>query len=150
RLREGFVALVTLPCCRSSLWRAWRRLARLDTYTFQLRRLAALRSGERGTLSSQRTTAFDRLRPEEFDVVVVGGGATGTGIALEAATRGLKTVLLERHDFSSGTSSRSTKLVHGGVRYLEQAVKHADRSQFHLVREALKERAVLLHNAPHL
>jgi len=83
-------------------------------------------------------------------VVVVGGGATGTGIALEAATRGLKTVLLERHDFSSGTSSRSTKLVHGGVRYLEQAVKHADRSQFHLVREALKERAVLLHNAPHL
>lgn len=83
-------------------------------------------------------------------MVVVGGGASGTGIALEAASRGLSTALLERHDFSSGTSSRSTKLVHGGVRYLEQAVKHADRSQFHLVREALKERAILLHNAPHL
>lgn len=101
-------------------------------------------------LRSQRARSFDRLCAEEFDVLVVGGGATGAGIALEAASRGLATALLERHDFSSGTSSRSTKLVHGGVRYLEQAVRHADRSQFHLVREALKERAVLLRNAPHL
>lgn len=83
-------------------------------------------------------------------MLVVGGGATGCGIALDAATRGLKVALVERYDFGSGTSSRSTKLVHGGVRYLEQAVKHADRSQFHLVREALKERAILLANAPHL
>lgn len=83
-------------------------------------------------------------------MLVVGGGATGCGIALDAATRGLKVALVERYDFGSGTSSRSTKLVHGGVRYLEQAVKHADRSQFQLVREALKERAILLTNAPHL
>jgi len=101
-------------------------------------------------VSSERSEAFARLGRQQFDVLVVGGGATGTGIALEAASRGLSTALLERHDFSSGTSSRSTKLVHGGVRYLEQAVKHADRSQFHLVREALRERAILLQNAPHL
>lgn len=101
-------------------------------------------------MNSERSERFARLSREGFDVLVVGGGATGTGIALEAASRGLKTALVERHDFSSGTSSRSTKLVHGGVRYLEQAVKHADRSQFHLVREALRERAILLRNAPHL
>ncbi len=101
-------------------------------------------------MASQRARDLGRLRREEYDVLVVGGGATGTGTALEAASRGLRTALVERHDFSSGTSSRSTKLVHGGVRYLEQAVKHADRSQFQLVREALRERAVLLENAPHL
>ncbi|MFA5569495.1 MAG: FAD-dependent oxidoreductase [Trueperaceae bacterium] len=98
----------------------------------------------------QRARDFGRLRREEYDVLVVGGGATGAGTALEAASRGLRTALVERHDFASGTSSRSTKLVHGGVRYLEQAVRHADRSQFHLVREALRERALLLANAPHL
>lgn len=101
-------------------------------------------------MTDTRLSEVTRLRREKFDVVVVGGGATGTGVALEAASRGLRTALLERHDLSSGTSSRSTKLVHGGVRYLEQAVKHADRSQFHLVREALRERAILLQNAPHL
>ncbi len=97
-----------------------------------------------------RAHQLQRLADERFDLLVVGGGATGCGIALDAATRGLKVALVERYDFGSGTSSRSTKLVHGGVRYLEQAVKHADRSQFHLVREALKERAILLANAPHL
>ena len=91
-----------------------------------------------------------RLATERFDVLVIGGGATGAGTALAAATRGLKVALVERFDFAQGTSSRSTKLVHGGVRYLEQAVKHADRSQFSLVREALRERGILLKNAPHL
>lgn len=97
-----------------------------------------------------RSQRFQQLGATRFDVVVVGGGATGAGVALDAASRGLKVALLERFDLASGTSSRSTKLVHGGVRYLEQAVRHADRSQFHLVREALRERAVLLRNARHL
>lgn len=97
-----------------------------------------------------RNLHLKRLTSEIFDVLVIGGGATGSGIALDAATRGLKVALVERFDFGSGTSSRSTKLVHGGVRYLEQAVRHADRSQFHLVREALKERATLLANVRHL
>jgi glycerol-3-phosphate dehydrogenase len=86
----------------------------------------------------------------EYDLVVIGGGATGAGVALDAASRGLKVAMIERDDFSSGTSSKSTKLVHGGVRYLEKAVKELDYSQYTLVREALKERAVFLTTAPHL
>lgn len=93
---------------------------------------------------------MDALAQRDFDLLIIGGGATGAGIALEAAHRGLQVALVERDDFASGTSSRSTKLLHGGVRYLEQAVKRLDRSQFHLVREALHERAVLLRIAPHL
>ncbi len=80
---------------------------------------------------------------EAFDLLVVGGGATGLCVALEAAQRGLDVVLFESHDFASGTSSRSTKLLHGGVRYLAQG-------QLSLVREALSERAALLKLAPHL
>ena len=102
------------------------------------------------SIQSARDARFDRLASRTFDVLVVGGGATGAGVAVDAASRGLSVALVERFDFSQGTSSRSTKLVHGGVRYLEQAVKHADRSQFHLVREALRERGLLLRNAPHL
>lgn len=98
----------------------------------------------------RRAANLRRLAQERFDLLVIGGGATGAGTALDAASRGLKVALVERVDFAQGTSSRSTKLVHGGVRYLEQAVKHADRSQFNLVREALRERRLLLENAPHL
>ncbi|CAJ0847276.1 8439_t:CDS:2 [Entrophospora sp. SA101] len=76
-----------------------------------------------------------------FDLLVIGGGATGSGVALDAATRGLKVALVERDDFASGTSSRSTKLVHGGVRYLEKAFKELDYGQYKLVKEALHERA---------
>ena len=97
-----------------------------------------------------REEQLEALKSTDFDVLVIGGGATGSGVALDAATRGLKTALVERDDYASGTSSRSTKLIHGGVRYLEQAVKKVDRSQFNLVRDALKERAVLIQNAPHL
>ncbi|XP_066179320.1 glycerol-3-phosphate dehydrogenase, mitochondrial [Sylvia atricapilla] len=86
----------------------------------------------------------------EFDVLVIGGGATGCGCALDAATRGLKTALLERDDFSSGTSSRSTKLIHGGVRYLQKAIMNLDFEQYRMVKEALEERAHLLQSAPHL
>ncbi|CAI4212463.1 unnamed protein product [Parascedosporium putredinis] len=77
-------------------------------------------------------------------------GATGAGVALDAVTRGLKVALIERDDFSSGTSSKSTKLVHGGVRYLEKAVWNLDYAQYQLVREALKERKYFLRTAPHL
>ena len=66
---------------------------------------------------------------EEYDLLIIGGGATGTGVALDAATRGLKVALVERDDFASGTSSKSTKLVHGGVRYLEKAVWELDYNQ---------------------
>ena len=83
--------------------------------------------------------AVDRV----YDLVVVGGGATGLGVALDAAARGLSVLLLESHDFAKGTSSRATKLVHGGVRYLAQG-------NISLVREALHERSTLLRNAPHL
>lgn len=87
---------------------------------------------------------------EEYDVLVIGAGATGAGVALDAVTRGLKVAIVERDDFSSGTSSKSTKLVHGGVRYLEKAVWNLDYSQYQLVREALKERKYFLQTAPHL
>jgi glycerol-3-phosphate dehydrogenase len=84
-----------------------------------------------------------RNRKTPWDIVVIGGGATGAGIAVDAATRGYDVLLLEREDFGKGTSSRSTKLVHGGVRYLEQG-------NLSLVMEALKERGRLLQNAPHI
>src|SRR5580765_4535096 len=80
---------------------------------------------------------------EPWDIVVIGGGATGVGCAVDASSRGLDVLLVEQHDFGKGTSSRSTKLVHGGVRYLAQG-------NLSLVREALKERGILLRNAPHV
>lgn len=80
---------------------------------------------------------------EPWDFIIIGGGATGMGTAVEAASRGYRTLLLEQHDFAKGTSSRSTKLVHGGVRYLQQG-------NVSLVLEALRERGIMRHNAPHL
>lgn len=85
-----------------------------------------------------------------YDLLIIGGGATGAGIALDAVTRGLKVAVVERDDFSSGTSSKSTKLVHGGVRYLEKAVWELDYNQYALVKEALRERKYFLETAPHL
>lgn len=86
----------------------------------------------------------------EFDLLIVGGGATGVGCAVDAVTRGLKVALVERDDYASGTSSRSTKLVHGGVRYLEKAFLEMDYEQYKLVVEALHERGVFLQIAPYL
>jgi glycerol-3-phosphate dehydrogenase len=80
-------------------------------------------------LGGNSTPAAEAAEEEPYDLLVIGGGATGTGIALDAATRGLKVALVERDDFSSGTSSKSTKLVHGGVRYLEKAVWNLDYNQ---------------------
>jgi glycerol-3-phosphate dehydrogenase len=92
----------------------------------------------------QRAVDWQRLRGEQFDVVVIGGGVVGSGAALDAATRGLKVALVEARDLASGTSSRSSKLFHGGLRYLEQL-------EFGLVREALQERELMLTRlAPHL
>lgn len=90
-----------------------------------------------------RSEALRRLESTDFDVVVVGGGITGVGCALDAASRGLRVALIERDDFASGTSSKSSKLVHGGIRYLQQG-------DVRLVYEALAERQILRRNAPHL
>nr|XP_034302358.1 glycerol-3-phosphate dehydrogenase, mitochondrial isoform X2 [Crassostrea gigas] len=97
-----------------------------------------------------RQNMIDSLKKDEFDVLVIGGGATGCGVALDAVSRGLKTGLVEKFDFSSGTSSRSTKLIHGGVRYLQKAVFNLDIEQYRMVKEALAERANLIQIAPHL
>ena len=90
-----------------------------------------------------RPDALRRLADDPFDVLVVGGGITGVGVALDAASRGLRTALIEQDDFASGTSSKSSKLAHGGLRYLQQG-------EIRLVYEALHERQRLIHNAPHL
>ena len=91
----------------------------------------------------RRDDALRRLADESFDVLVIGGGITGAGVALDAASRGLRTALVEKGDFASGTSSKSSKMVHGGIRYLQQR-------EFRLVYENLTERQRLLSNAPHL
>src|SRR5438128_9786316 len=85
----------------------------------------------------------DALTDGFFDLLILGGGITGAGVALDATLRGLRVALIDKGDFASGTSSISSKLVHGGLRYLEQG-------DFRLVYEALHERKLLLHNAPHL
>src|SRR3954465_15823764 len=90
-----------------------------------------------------RPTALDRLEHGHFDVLVIGGGITGAGVALDAASRGLRTALVERDDFASGTSSKSSKLVHGGLGYLQNG-------DVRLGYEALAERQRLRRNAPHL
>ena len=96
------------------------------------------------TSSSDRNRTFEHVKKQtEWDIAIIGGGATGLGVAVDAATRGYKTILLEQHDFAKGTSSRSTKLVHGGVRYLAMG-------DIKLVYDALRERGILFKNAPHL
>ncbi|MDP9239518.1 MAG: glycerol-3-phosphate dehydrogenase/oxidase [Actinomycetota bacterium] len=107
--------------------------------------MTAPRAGQASRLGpGQRARDVQRLRTEQFDLVVIGGGVTGVGAALDAASRGLSVALVEARDWAAGTSSRSSKLIHGGLRYLEQF-------DFPLVREALKERGLLLGTiAPHL
>jgi len=95
------------------------------------------------TSSLQRNATIQSMQSQEFDLLVIGGGATGAGIALDAAARGLKTALVEKRDFASGTSSKSTKLIHGGLRYLKQL-------DIALVRETGTERAIVHRLAPHL
>jgi len=95
------------------------------------------------TTAFDRAGALDRLGRETFDVLVIGGGVTGAGVAVDAAARGLRTAIVERDDWASGTSSKSSKLIHGGLRYLQQ-------KEYLLVYENLAERQRLLRNAPHL
>src|SRR6478735_389155 len=90
-----------------------------------------------------RTDSLEALGGEHFDVVVIGGGITGAGVALDAASRGYSVALVERDDYASGTSSRSSKMVHGGLRYLQNF-------DLGLVREALLERQLMVELAPHL
>src|SRR4051812_12423927 len=99
---------------------------------------------------SDRSQALNRARSQPYDLCIIGGGATGAGCALDAQLRGLRTVLVEAADFASQTSSASTKMAHGGVRYLQAAAAHLDRHQYRLVAHALRERALMLRNAPHL
>ncbi|KAK9746941.1 EF-hand domain pair [Popillia japonica] len=98
----------------------------------------------------KREELLTSLQNDSFDVLIIGGGATGVGCALDATTRGLKTALVEADDFASGTSSRSTKLIHGGVRYLQKAIMQLDIEQYRMVKEALNERSLMLEAAPHL
>jgi glycerol-3-phosphate dehydrogenase len=97
-----------------------------------------------------RSDALKQVEGKQFDLCIIGGGATGTGCALDAQLRGLNTVLVESGDFASATSSSSTKLVHGGVRYLQQAVADLDAGQYRVVKRALHERKIALQNAPFL
>lgn len=90
-----------------------------------------------------RASQIEKLQTEQFDLAIIGGGVTGAGIALDAASRGLKVCLVEKSDFASGTSNKSTKLIHGGLRYLKQL-------EIGLVRESGSERAIVHKLAPHL
>src|SRR5438034_10926261 len=98
----------------------------------------------------QRSEALRRAAHSSYDVCVIGGGATGAGSALDAQLRGLKTLLIDAGDFGSATSTASTKLIHGGLRYLQQAVMEFDPSHYRLVRQALRERRLMMRNAPNL
>jgi len=118
--------------------------------TFKLPRFPRIKSRAEQIANLRKSSAAGAGKEDEYDILVIGAGATGSGVALDAATRGLKVAVVERDDFSSGTSSKSTKLVHGGVRYLEKAVWNLDYSQYELVKEALKERKYFLQTAPHL
>lgn len=113
---------------------------------------AKSRAEQIADLKASAGAAFQQAKSKDdpYDLLIVGGGATGTGIALDAASRGLKVALVDRDDFASGTSSKSTKLVHGGVRYLEKAFFELDYNQYKLVKEALRERRYFLETAPHL
>jgi glycerol-3-phosphate dehydrogenase len=97
-----------------------------------------------------RADSLRTLESDSFDLCVIGAGATGAGCALDSQLRGLRTALIDAEDFASGTSSASTKLAHGGIRYLQQAVAEVDPAQIKVVREALTERRLMLQNAPHL
>src|SRR5246500_5567926 len=97
-----------------------------------------------------RTEELSNIAGKSFDVCVIGGGATGAACALDAQLRGIRTVLLDAGDFEGATSSTATKIIHGGVRYLEEAIKDVDPKEYHVVVRALHERVRMLDNAPHL
>src|SRR5688572_9464955 len=95
-----------------------------------------------GISTFKRANAFQEIPSQQFDILIIGGGIMGAGIALDAASRSLKVLLAEKQDFAAGTSSRSTKLIHGGLRYLKNF-------EFRLVKTVASERQILHNNAPH-
>src|SRR5580700_375900 len=103
-----------------------------------------------GDAMKSRTEELNKIAGQPFDLCVIGGGATGSACALDAQLRGIKTVLLEAGDFAGATSSAATKIIHGGVRYLEEAIKGADLHEYHVLVRALHERVRMMENAPHL
>src|SRR5262245_31319479 len=131
--------------------RRWRPRASANCASAGLTRSNAQKAGNDADHRHGRRRVMNRAemlsraidRGEPWDMVIIGGGAVGMGVAVDAASRGYEVLLVEQHDFGKGTSSRSTKLVHGGVRYLE-------RGNVSLVKEALRERGLLRQNAPHL
>ncbi|KAL8900290.1 MAG: hypothetical protein Q9207_005766 [Kuettlingeria erythrocarpa] len=132
----------------ADLWKSSGTQATVDTVKDAAKRALGSLTGSQENATVGRGEKQGDAEP--YDLLVIGGGATGAGIALDAATRGLKVAMVEREDFASGTSSKSTKLVHGGVRYLEKAVWELDYNQYKLVKEALRERKYFLDTAPHL
>lgn len=101
-------------------------------------------------MPESRRSTLSKTKKQKFDLVIIGGGSVGAGCLLDAATRGYSVLLLEKDDFASGTSSKSTKLIHGGIRYLEKAIKELDYKQLSLVVEGLRERKSFLNIAPYL
>ena len=97
-----------------------------------------------------RSEELQNISGHQFDLCVIGGGATGSACALDAQLRGIRTALLEAGDFAGSTSSAATKIIHGGVRYLEEAIKELDLQEYHVLVRALHERVRMLENAPHL
>src|ERR1700752_5426320 len=97
-----------------------------------------------------RTEELKNIAGQQFDLCVIGGRPTGEGCAFDAQLRGIRTVLLEAGDFAGPTSSAATKIIHGGVRYLEEAIKGADLQEYHVLVRALHERVRMMENAPHL
>src|SRR4051794_16859665 len=98
----------------------------------------------------QRSEIIQEATHSSYDVCVIGGGASGAGCALDSQLRGFKTILIDAGDFGSGTSTASTKLIHGGLRYLQQAVTQLDIAQYRVVRLALRERRLMMNNARYL
>ncbi|KAL7346848.1 glycerol-3-phosphate dehydrogenase [Encephalitozoon intestinalis] len=117
---------------------------------FVMGRLKCIRKPCKNWEVPTREAMMERLRSEVFDLIIVGAGSSGAGCALDGATRGLKVALVDAGDFGSGTSSKSTKLVHGGVRYLASAVSNLDWSQYKLVWQALEERSTMFRISPYL
>jgi glycerol-3-phosphate dehydrogenase len=105
------------------------------------------------TLRTREEYIKDLESTDEFDILIIGGGATGVGTLLACSQKGLKAVLIESNDFASATSSKSTKLLHGGIRYLERVFKFRNKNRrldYELVKEALAERNLMLNNAPYM
>ncbi|KAL7667497.1 hypothetical protein ACOME3_010686 [Neoechinorhynchus agilis] len=140
--RRLLIGIVTLGVGTMAYYLSTRRRPTKRVYVPKRDCTSVSREGVLNTLSTDKTTVYD--------LVVIGGGATGSGVAFDAVSRGLKVALLEQGDFGSGTSSRSTKLIHGGVRYLQKAVLSLDYKQYKMVKEALVERTRLIELAPHL